>query len=34
MKKILVVLGLLCAFGLAAPAISQDKAATPPAAEA
>jgi Amt family ammonium transporter len=28
------VLGLLCAFGLAAPAISQDKAATPPAAEA
>ena len=34
MKKILVVLGLLCAFGLAAPAISQDKATTPPAAEA
>jgi Amt family ammonium transporter len=34
MKKILVVLGLLCAFGLAAPALSQDKAATPPAAEA
>ena len=34
MKKILVVLGLLCAFGLAAPAIGQDKAATPPAAEA
>ena len=34
MKKILVVLGLLCAFGLAAPAVSQDKAATPPAAEA
>ena len=34
MKKILVVLGLLCAFGLATPAISQDKAATPPAAEA
>src|SRR6187549_2549076 len=34
MKKIFAVLGLLCAFGLAAPAISQDKAATPPAAEA
>jgi len=34
MKQILVVLGLLCAFGLAAPAIGQDKAATPPAAEA
>ena len=34
MKKILVVLGLLCAFGLAAPSFGQDKAATPPAAEA
>ncbi|MEO8536070.1 MAG: ammonium transporter [Betaproteobacteria bacterium] len=34
MKKIFVVLGLMCAFGLAAPAIGQDKAATPPAAEA
>ena len=34
MKRIFVVLGLLCAFGLATPAIGQDKAATPPAAEA
>src|SRR4051812_12869589 len=34
MKKFLVVLGLLCAFGLAAPAIGQDKAPTPPAADA
>ena len=33
MKQILIVLGLMCAFGLAAPAIGQDKAA-PPAAEA
>ena len=34
MKKILVTLGLLCAFGLVTPSIGQDKAAAPPAAEA
>jgi ammonium transporter, Amt family len=33
MKKLMIVLGLVCAFGLAAPSMAQDKAATPPAAE-
>jgi Amt family ammonium transporter len=34
MKRILVMLGLVCVFGLAAPSVAQDKAAAPAASEA
>ena len=34
MKKFIVLLGLVCAFGLAAPTVAQDKAAAPPSADA
>src|SRR5437867_9950886 len=33
MKRILIALAMLCALGLAAPIVAQEKAASPPAAE-